>query len=176
MDLIDSDNLGDVQSVVEDYRQIGYRVIPTSVFDELGLDELRDVLKGQISVLVGKSGVGKTSLLNVLEPELGLRVSAVSQVTGKGRHTTTHLEMFPLAMSGAIVDTPGVREFGLWEIEEIDLASLFPEMRPYLGNCRYGMKCRHDSEPGCAIREAVMVGQIEPRRYKSYMGLRMETI
>ena len=176
MDLIQGDDLDELQVVVESYRQIGYPVIQTSVVNGLGLNELRDVLQGRISVLVGKSGVGKTSLLNLIEPDLGLRVSAVSQSTGKGRHTTTHLEMFPFTTSGAIVDTPGVREFGLWEIEEIDLASLFPEMRPYLGSCRFGMGCRHDSEPGCAIREAVMEGQIEPRRYQSYMGLRMETI
>lgn len=176
MDLLSGAELDELNSVVEVYQKVGYRVLQTSVVNRYGLDELCDVLHGRISVLVGKSGVGKTSLLNELEPELGLRVSAVSQATGKGRHTTTHLEMFPLAMGGAIVDTPGVREFGLWEIEEVDLASLFPEMRPFLGGCRFGMGCRHDSEPGCAVREAVMDGKIEPRRYQSYMGLRMETV
>jgi len=176
MDLLNGEDLDKLQADLKAYEQIGYRVLLTSVIDGSGMEALRQALQGQVSVLVGKSGVGKTSLLNALEPELGLRVNAVSQATGKGRHTTTHLEMFPLAMGGAITDTPGVREFGLWEIEEVDLAALFPEMRPYLGSCRFGMGCRHDSEPGCAIRDAVLTGEIEPRRYQSYMGLRMETL
>lgn len=176
LDLLADEEQMELQSILDSYCRIGYQVIQTSVIDGRGLDALQQTLGRRISVMVGKSGVGKTSLLNRLEPGLGLRVNAVSQVTGKGRHTTTHLEMFPLASSGAIVDTPGVREFGLWEIEEIDLAALFPEMRPFLGSCRFGMGCRHDSEPGCAIREAVMAGQIETRRYNSYMGLRQETI
>jgi ribosome biogenesis GTPase len=118
--------------------------------------------------------VGKSSLLNALEPGLGLRVSAVSEYTGKGRHTTTHLEMFMLEYGGAIIDTPGVREFGLWDVAEDDLALFYPEMRPYVGRCRFGLDCRHDEEPGCAIRKAVMDGQISPRRYQSYLRLQVE--
>jgi len=123
-------------------------------------------------------------LLNALQPGLGLRVNAVSQATGKGKHTTTHQEMFLLqpefsnaetgAAAGAIVDTPGVREFGLWEVTPDDLALFFPEMRPLLGRCRFGLDCGHDEEPGCAIRKAVMDGQISPRRYQSYLRLKEE--
>ena len=176
LDLIHGKDLEDLMAVVESYRKIGYPVILTSVIEGLGLEYLEKTFAGRISVLVGKSGVGKTSLLNAIEPNLGLRVNEVSSTTGKGRHTTTHLEMFPLLKNGAIVDTPGVREFGLWEIEETDLAMFFPEMRPYIGGCRFGLGCKHDTEPGCAIREAVMDGHIEPRRYQNYMGLRMETL
>jgi ribosome biogenesis GTPase len=118
-----------------------------------------------MSVLVGKSGVGKTSLLNAIQPGLGLRVKAVSQGDlGKGRHTTTHLEMFELDFGGTLVDTPGIREFGLWEIEGEELAYLFPEMAGYVGQCKFGLSCRHDREPDCAIRQAVMSGKISPHR------------
>jgi ribosome biogenesis GTPase len=134
------------------------------------------MLSGKLSVLVGKSGVGKTSLLNALQPGLGLRVNAVSQVTGKGKHTTTHLEMFSLSGNGfngagAIVDTPGVREFGPWNVDEEDLALFFPEMRPFVGRCKFGLDCRHDEEPGCAIRKAVLAGQVSPRRYHNLLTL-----
>jgi ribosome biogenesis GTPase len=145
----------------------------TSSFTGEGIDELRGALAGRVSVLVGKSGVGKTALLNALQPGLGLRVKEVNQITGKGRHTTTNLEMFPLDGGGAIVDTPGTREFGLWQFED-DLALLFPEMRPLVGKCRFGVDCQHDEEPGCAIRKAVMDEQIHPRRYQSYLLLNKE--
>ena len=138
-----------------------------------GIDDLRKALTGRISVLVGKSGVGKTALLNALQPGLGLRVKEVNLATGKGRHTTTNLEMFPLEGGGAIVDTPGTREFGLWETN-IDMAMLFREMQPLVGKCRFGLDCQHDAEPGCAIRKAVMAGEINPRRYQSYLHLKEE--
>jgi ribosome biogenesis GTPase / thiamine phosphate phosphatase len=109
-------------------------------------------MAGKTSVLVGKSGVGKTTLLNMLEPGLGLRVQAVNASTGKGRHTTTHQEMFPLAMGGGIIDTPGVREFGLWGLDPHEIADYFPEMLSLLGLCKFGLSCQHDEEPGCAIR------------------------
>jgi ribosome biogenesis GTPase len=147
----------------------------TSAFTGKGIDELRRELSNRISVFVGKSGVGKTALLNALQPGLGLRVREVNQVTGKGKHTTTNLEMFPLESGGAIVDTPGTREFGLWQFED-DLALLFPEMRPLVGKCRFGVDCQHDEEPGCAIRKAVMQGQINPRRYQSYLLLNKELV
>lgn len=164
----------ELSEVVADYHRIGYPVVLVSSLTGEGLDELAGLLAGRISVLLGKSGVGKTSLLNALEPGLGLRVNAVSQVTGKGKHTTTHQEMFPLKSGGAVVDTPGVREFGLWDVESDDLALFFPEMRPFVGQCRFGMDCQHDEEPGCEVRQAVAAGQISPRRYFSYLRLRMD--
>jgi ribosome biogenesis GTPase len=165
---------GELWEEVTGYRDIGYPVLLVSAFTGQGLDELRQALTGRVSVLVGKSGVGKSSLLNALQPGLGLRVNQVSQVTGKGRHTTSHMEMFSLDGGGAVVDTPGVREFGLWDVDEDDLALFFPEMRPFVGRCRFGLDCWHDDEPGCAVRTAVSAGRISPRRYQSYLRLRVD--
>jgi ribosome biogenesis GTPase / thiamine phosphate phosphatase len=162
---------GELDGALEEYRRIGYEYVLTSTVTGEGIDALKQALAGKVSVMVGKSGVGKTALLNALQPGLGLRVKEVNQVTGKGRHTTTNLEMFPLDSGGAIVDTPGTREFGLWDIQD-DLALLFPEMAPLVGKCRFGLDCQHDEEPGCAIRKAVMAGQIIPRRYQSYLILK----
>ena len=169
----------DLWEAVEEYRKIGYPVVLASVVTGEGLDDLMQALQGRISVFLGKSGVGKTSLLNAIQPGLGLRVNAVSQVTGKGKHTTTHLEMFPLEFEhagpeAAIVDTPGVREFGLWDVDEDDLALFFPEMRPFVGQCRFGLDCQHDEEPGCTVRKAVTAGHISPRRYRSYLRLKVD--
>jgi ribosome biogenesis GTPase len=161
-------------TVVERYQKIGYPVILTSAKDHQGLDEFRHIMANRTSVLVGKSGVGKSTLLNELEPDLGLRVQEVSQSTGKGRHTTTHLEMFTLATGGAIIDTPGAREFGLWGLEPEDIADYFLEMRPLLGLCKFGLSCQHEDEPGCAIRKAVMDGEISPYRYKSYLQMKAD--
>ncbi len=157
------------------YRRIGYPIhlVCSSTGD--GLEELKQALHGRMSVLIGKSGVGKTSLMNALQPGLGLRVKAVSQGdVGKGRHTTSHLQMFELDFGGMLVDTPGMREFGLWDISSEDLASLFPEMERYVGQCKFGLSCQHDHEPGCAIRKAVVSEQINPYRYQSYLRLREE--
>jgi ribosome biogenesis GTPase len=157
------------------YRRIGYPIhlVCSSTGD--GLEELKQALHGRMSVLIGKSGVGKTSLMNALQPGLGLRVKAISQGdVGKGRHTTSHLQMFELDFGGTLVDTPGMREFGLWDISSEDLASLFPEMERYVGQCKFGLSCQHDHEPGCAIRKAVVSEQINPYRYQSYLRLREE--
>ena len=157
------------------YRRIGYLVLLASAVTGEGMEELKAALQGKLSVFVGKSGVGKTSLLNAIQPGLGLRVKAVSNgELGKGRHTTTHLEMFQLDFGGALVDTPGMREFGLWDIAADELADLFPEMADYVGQCKFGLSCQHDREPGCAIRKGVMAGSISPYRYQSYMRLREE--
>ena len=160
---------------IEIYRRIGYPVHLVSAETGEGIEELKQALQGKQSVMVGKSGVGKTSLLNAIQPGLGLRVKAVSQgELGKGRHTTTHLEMFELEFGGALVDTPGIREFGLWDVAAEELAYLFPEMAAYVGRCKFGLSCRHDQEPGCAVRKAVMAEAISPYRYQSYMNLRRE--
>ena len=159
---------------IETYRRVGYRVLVTSAHTGEGMPELKQMLEGKISVLLGKSGVGKSSLLNALLPGLDLRVGAVNRATGKGRHTTSGAEMYPCGSGGWLVDTAGTREFGLWGVESEDLAWFFPEMRPWLGQCRFGLGCRHDEEPGCAVRQAVMSGHISPRRYFSMMKLKEE--
>lgn len=160
---------------IEIYHRIGYPVLLVSAATGEGMEELKQALQGKQSVLVGKSGVGKTSLLNAIQPGLGQRVKAVGNgQQGKGRHTTTHSEMFELDFGGALVDTPGIREFGLWDVTTEELAYLFPEMAEYVGQCRFGLSCRHDSEPGCAVRKAVMAEAVSPYRYQSYMNLRRE--
>jgi ribosome biogenesis GTPase len=154
------------------YEEIGYGVVRTSAPTGRGMEALREVLQGRLSVMIGKSGVGKTTLLNALQPGLGLRVRDISASTGKGRHTTSHLEMFPLDGGGGLVDTPGMRAFGLWDVDKARLAERFPEMRPYLGQCRFGSDCSHLHEPGCAIKDALAGGRIARRRYASYTKLR----
>ncbi|MFN2283079.1 MAG: ribosome small subunit-dependent GTPase A [Anaerolineae bacterium] len=158
-----------IDEVAAMYERIGYRVLLTSATTGEGIDAFAEALRGRVTALTGQSGVGKTSLLNTIQPELGLRVSEVSRVTGKGRHTTSQLAMFPLAGGGAIVDTPGMREFEIrHEPAEGGLASLFVEMRPYIGQCRFGLDCEHWHEPDCAIKEAVEAGEIAQMRYDGY--------
>jgi ribosome biogenesis GTPase len=159
-------------SELELYREIGYPVTATSVVSGEGISELTSIMQGKLSVFIGKSGVGKTSLLNSIQPDLGLRVNQVNKKTGKGKHTTTHLEMFPLNFGGYIVDTPGMREFGLWHVQNTDLAMYFPEMRQFVGTCKFGLDCSHIHEPGCTIKELVQTGDISSRRYQSYIKLR----
>jgi ribosome biogenesis GTPase len=170
IDLVQDDDDLDVE--IDNYRRIGYQVILTSATSGVGLEELKSALANRISVFCGKSGVGKTTLLNALQPGLGLRVNTVNSNTGKGKHTTTNLEMVALASGGSVVDTPGMREFGLWEVEDLDLAELFPEMRPLIGRCKFGMDCSHNTEPGCAIRTAVSKGKITERRFQSFLRIR----
>lgn len=175
MDLVEGHpQAEEIEAVAAEYRAIGYDVVLTSTITGRGLDDLQARLPGRLSALVGKSGVGKTSLLNAVEPGLGLRVQTISQATGKGRHTTSVSEIVMIESGGAIIDTPGIREFGLWNVDEDDLALFFPEMRPFVGQCRFRLDCRHDEEPGCAIRKAVVDGQISPYRYQSYLKLRVD--
>ncbi|MFO7583574.1 MAG: ribosome small subunit-dependent GTPase A [Anaerolineales bacterium] len=175
MDLVEGrPEAGEIRSVAGEYQACGYEVVLTSVETGAGLDELRAALSNGLSVFVGKSGVGKTSLLNAIEPGLGLRVQATNRTTGKGRHTTTHLEIFEIETGGAVLDTPGIREFGLWDVDTAELALFFPEMRPWVGKCKFGLGCQHDQEPGCEIRLAVGRGEISPYRYQSYLKLKDE--
>ncbi|GHO90853.1 putative ribosome biogenesis GTPase RsgA [Reticulibacter mediterranei] len=158
--------------MVRIYQNVGYAVVLTSTVTDQGIEEVRERLRDRTSVFVGMSGVGKTSLLNALQPGLGLRVKEISKATGKGKHTTTHLEMFDLVFGGGVVDTPGMKLFGLWNVNEIDVASLFIEMEPYIGQCRFGIDCSHSHEPGCQIKKAVEAGNVSHQRYESYLRLR----
>jgi ribosome biogenesis GTPase len=153
------------------YRGIGYTTLVTSAADGIGIDAARALLTGSIALFVGRSGAGKTTLLNTIEPGLGLRVAEVSAVTGKGKHTTSHLELFTLSGGGGVIDAPGMREFGLWDQDRADVQYAFPELRPYAGACKFGLGCRHRSEPGCALQQAVNSGAVTPRRFDSFLKI-----
>jgi ribosome biogenesis GTPase / thiamine phosphate phosphatase len=154
----------------EIYERIGYKIVLASVVNGQGVDEVKELLHHKTSLLSGHSGVGKSSLINAIFPELNLRTLEVSGWSGKGMHTTTFAEMFDLPFGGKVIDTPGVREFGLVDIEKQELSHYFPEMRERLNNCQFN-NCMHINEPGCAIKEALNDGQINVDRYVSYMSI-----
>jgi ribosome biogenesis GTPase len=158
-----------------DYERAGYEVHFVSVKEQVGLEEVRQVLAGRVSVVSGPSGVGKSSLLNALQPGLGLRVSEISESVNKGRHTTVgaFLHPLPAPAGGAVVDTPGLREIGLWEFPIAELDVCFPEFRAPRERCRF-TDCAHVAEPGCAVRVAVDAGEVSRARYDSYLKLRRE--
>ena len=154
----------------EMYEQIGYKVFLISIKDNLGIDDLKLGIKDKITLISGHSGVGKSSLLNLFFPELRLKTQDISGWSGKGLHTTTFAEMFDLPLGGSVIDTPGMREFGLVDVSRQELSHYFPEMRERLGNCQFN-NCLHTNEPGCAIKEAVSNGQIHEDRYVSYVNI-----
>jgi len=153
------------------YEKIGYPVVYSSAATEMGVDRLREAILGKVSALTGPSGVGKSSLLNRVQPGLGLRVGAVSARLRKGRHTTVTAELIRLEGGGYVADTPGLRELGLWRLDPAELDLLFPEFEDLVGTCRYGNSCTHSHEPGCAIRAAVAEGDVFPFRYDSYLRM-----
>jgi ribosome biogenesis GTPase len=153
------------------YERIGYPVIYTSAISGKGVEDLRRALSGKLSVLAGPSGVGKSSLLNKLQPGLGLRTEAVSEATGKGTHTTVTRELLPLAAGGYVADTPGLKAFALWDIEPDELDAYFRELAPLVEDCEFS-DCTHEHEPGCAVRAAVEAGKIDINRYESYLRMR----
>jgi ribosome biogenesis GTPase len=153
------------------YENIGYRVLYTSATTGKGVGDLRRELSGKLSVLAGPSGVGKSSLLNMVQPGLGLRTDAVSQATGKGIHTTVARELLPLTGGGYVADTPGLKAFALWDIEPDELDAYFREIAPLVEGCEFS-DCTHEHEPGCAVRAAVEAGTIDVNRYESYLRMR----
>jgi ribosome biogenesis GTPase len=159
----------EVEAELANYSSIGYRVLRTSRVTGEGIDDLASALAGRASVVSGPSGAGKSSLI---APIIGieLRVGAISAHNEKGRHTTTAVTWYPLPGGGAVLDTPGFRDYALWGLPPEDLASCFPDLRPSLGGCRF-RDCLHREEPGCAVRAAVAVGEIVERRYRSYLGI-----
>lgn len=155
------------------YGDLGYEVFLTSAGTGEGIDALREAFRGRVSAVVGPSGVGKSSLLNCVCPGLQLRIGEVSDKDGRGRHTTTSAELVALAGGGFVVDTPGLRGFGLWDVTPDEVPAGFREVAARAPSCRF-TNCIHVSEPGCAVREAVAAGEIDEERYQSYLRLREE--
>lgn len=166
IDLVDDPN-----KIFGLYGTIGYRVLYTSTKTGTGIEELKSMLSGKISAFAGPSGAGKSSLLNAMQPGLGLAVSEISKVMDKGRHTTVTRQLFPLEGGGYIADTPGWKSLALWDTEPEELDAYFPELRELVQHCQFS-DCTHIHEPGCAVRRALDEGKIHSERYDSYLRLR----
>ena len=167
---MDEEDVMEVTDIAAMYEELGYPVVYTSATEDSGIDELHEELAGRINVVAGPSGAGKSSLLNAIEPGLDVQTGEVSEKTEKGKHTTTYAELHPISGGGFIVDTPGIREFGLLELHPADLAHFFVEFVPHLDDCKF-QDCTHDHEPGCAVKDAFDNGEIHPRRYESYLNI-----
>ena len=167
IDLVDP---ADLQPLVGVYGQMGYEVLLLSVAEGFGVDRIRHKVIGRESVVAGQSGVGKSSLLNVIEPGLDLRVRTVSKDNEKGRHTTTVASLLPLSQGGYIVDTPGIRQFQLWDVIPEEVPGFYRDIRPYVSLCRFP-NCTHTHEADCAVKDAVADGRLDARRYESYCHL-----
>ncbi len=160
----------ELQPLVGAYAQLGIPVLLTSAQTGLGIGRLRERLRGRATVFSGQSGVGKSSLLNAVEPGLGLAVKSVSEVNQKGRHTTTYAQLIKLASGGWVVDTPGLRQLQLWDVRPGEVEGYFPEFRPFVPLCDFP-DCTHTHEVGCAVKDAVARRLVSPRRYHSYLGI-----
>ena len=167
VDLVD---IADLQPLVGVYAQMGYEVELISVTTGLNVDRIRCRCIGKETVVAGQSGVGKSSLLNAIEDELELRVAHVSHETQKGRHTTTAAKLLPLSAGGYVVDTPGIRQFQLWDVIAEEVCGYFRDLRPYVSLCKFP-NCTHTHEADCAVKNAVADGRIDLRRYESYCSM-----
>jgi len=161
----------EAKTIFKMYAQIDYPILYTSAKTNQGIEALRSTLTGKLSALAGPSGVGKSSLLNAMQPGLGLEVDEVSQAMDKGKHTTVVRQLFPLASGGYVADTPGWKSLALWDTEPEEIDGYFPELRERVMYCQFS-DCTHIHEPGCAVLEAVEKGDVHPDRYESYLRLR----
>jgi ribosome biogenesis GTPase / thiamine phosphate phosphatase len=170
IDLVDDSKRQQVDELLQRYRRIGYTVLETSTKLNHGLDDLRQQLNNKTNVFVGQSGVGKSSLVKALLPQHEISIGELSQQSGLGQHTTSTSRLYHLPDGGTLIDSPGVRDFRLWSMNRMALAEGFREFAPFLGHCRF-RDCRHESEPQCALREAVENGKISKQRLQSYLRL-----
>lgn len=170
LDLQDAEAVAEFRAV---YEGAGYRVLAVSVREGRGVEEVRELLAGRTTLVSGNSGVGKSTLIQAIDPSLDIRTGEISESHHKGRHTTTFSTMYPLAGGGAVIDTPGIKGFGLIDIDEAELWHYFPEMMRVAPACRF-YNCTHTHEPGCAVTEAVKAGEIAWPRYESYLKIRDE--
>ena len=173
-DIYKKKELDKFEELKDMYEAIGYKIVLASMQTGQGAGEVKALLRDKTTLLSGHSGVGKSTFINTIFPEMGLRTSEVSGWSGKGMHTTTFAEMFNLPGGGKIIDTPGIREYGLVDIPKQELSHYFPEMRRILGNCQFN-NCLHVNEPGCAVKRAAEAGDIAIERYVSYYNI-LETI
>ena len=169
-DILNDEGLTYQQEIMDMYERIGYHCLATSATEGEGIDTFRQLLDQKITLLSGHSGVGKSSLVNAIAPDLNLRTNEVSTFANKGVHTTTFAEMFELSPETYIIDTPGIKELGLIDTEKEEIGHYFPEMRDRLNECRFH-NCLHINEPGCAVKEAVAEGEIAESRYMSYLSM-----
>ena len=167
LDLQDAETVAEFRAV---YEGAGYRVLEVSVREGRGVEEVRELLAGRTTLVSGNSGVGKSTLIQAIDPSLDIRTGEISESHHKGRHTTTFSTMYPLAGGGAVIDTPGIKGFGLIDIDEAELWHYFPEMMRVAPECRF-YNCTHTHEPGCAVVEAVREGKIAYARYESYLKI-----
>lgn len=165
------DLVEDPKEIFGMYETIGYRVLYTSTKTGTGIEELKHVLAGKVSAFAGPSGAGKSSLLNAMQPGLGLAVNEISKAMNKGKHTTVTRQLFPLEGGGYVADTPGWKSLALWDTEPEELDGYFPELRELVQHCQFS-DCTHTHEPGCAVRRALEEGTIHRERYESYLRLR----
>jgi len=170
LDLFSEEGLEILEEYMGIYEQIGYPCYAVSGIEKTNVAVLCDVLKDKVTLVSGHSGVGKSTLINAIEPSVSLKTGAISDWSDKGKHTTTFAEMIDLSFGGKLIDTPGIRELGIVDIEKNELSHFFPEMRERLNECRFH-NCRHINEPGCVIMEAVENGEIEQTRYDSYLSI-----
>lgn len=170
MDAYDEDELHYLDSLITLYTQIGYPCFKISALTGEGVDTIREELKGRVTLFSGHSGVGKSTLINALVPGLEVKTAEISAYHNKGMHTTTFSEMFPVPGDGYIIDTPGIKGFGTFDMEEEEIGHYFPEIFKTSANCKYG-NCTHRQEPGCAVRKAVEEHYISESRYTSYLSI-----
>lgn len=172
-DLLDTKTQKKQDYVAGIYNSIGYKTLFVSALQKEQLDEVRAIMKDKTSLISGHSGVGKSTLMNAIQPNLNLRTLEVSRITGKGMHTTTFAEMHPLTFGGSVIDTPGIREFGIKDFKPEEISHYYIEMREVLNNCRFN-NCLHENEPGCAVKQAYLEGKISEERYTNYLNIMLD--
>lgn len=170
-DLYDDDDIAKFMEMRDVYQKIGYGVLATSVLEKRGLEAFRDILKGKTTLISGQSGVGKSSLVNAIQPQMDLRTNDISDHSGKGQHTTTFAEMFELDFGGRLIDTPGIKTLGFNDKDAHNIAHSFREFFALSSQCRFGGACLHRNEPGCAVHEAVRNGEVSELRFSNYLGI-----